>query len=204
MKRGKFIVIEGGDGAGKDTQVARLKKQFGTKQFVYTRDPGGTRLGRKLRSVLQYGHDVAKEAELFLLLASRAQVAYEVIEPALASGKNVISNRFDLSTHAYQIYGRKREAHAKLIRDMSVLARHEAIPDLVILLDVQPSVGLARSQKRAQKITRFEKEALAFHERVRKGYLGSLRHFKKTKVIDASRPQEEVWQDVREAVRAVL
>ncbi|MBU6323606.1 MAG: dTMP kinase [Patescibacteria group bacterium] len=204
MKRGKFIVFEGGDGAGKDTQIALMKKHFGTETFVYTRDPGGTEIGMKLRAMLQYGKDLCEEAELFLLLAARAEVAYKVIEPALAAGKNVVANRFDLSTYAYQIYGRRRERKAKLIKTMSELARRKAVPDLVILLDVPPEVGLARSRKRAQKVTRFEEEALAFHRRVQKGYRAGAKHFRHVITVDSNRPPEAVWADVEKALKTVV
>ncbi len=204
MTRGKFIVIEGGDGAGKDTQIAFIRRHFGTKRFVYTRDPGGTTLGAKLRAMLQYTRDLADETELFLLMAARAQVAHQAIEPALAKGKNVISNRFDLSTYAYQIYGRERKDQAGFVRKMSELARRAAVPDLVILLDVPPEVGLERSHRRAQRINRFEKEALAFHKRVRAGYLASVRRFKKVEIIDANRPPEAVWADVEKAILSVI
>lgn len=204
MKRGKFIVIEGGDGAGKDTQIALIKKRFGTKNFIYTRDPGGTPIGAKLRAMLQYGKDLCDEAELFLLLAARAEVAYQVIEPALAAGKNVVSNRFDLSTYAYQIYGRGRRRETKFICRMSDVARRAAVPDLVVLLDVPPEVGLARSERRAQKVTRFEEEKLAFHRRVREGYKAGVKRFKRVAIVDSNRPPPAIFADVEQALTAIL
>src|SRR3989344_4774862 len=187
MMRGKFIVIEGGDGAGKDTQIDLLKKTLGEKGFVYTRDPGGTELGMKLREILQYGEKVAKETELLLFLASRAQLVQEVILPAINKGKHVICNRFDPSTIAYQIYARERRGLENLVRAASVFARGEAHPDLVIYLDVTPEVGLARGDTRGEKKTRFEREELAFHERVKEGYKAAIHESPKVVVIDANK-----------------
>jgi len=205
MTKGKFIVIEGGDGAGKDTQIDLLKKDFPeTSGFVYRRDPGGTALGMKLREVTQYGERVAKQTELLLFLASRAQLVQELILPSLREGKNVICNRFDLSTYAYQIYGRQRLDIREDILTMSRFARGEAIPDLVILLDVPPMIGHERSIARGEKLTRFEQEELAFHERVRQGYLESAKEYPHVVIIDAARPIEEVYKEVQAAVADML
>jgi dTMP kinase len=204
MARGKFIVIDGGDGSGKDTQIELLKKHFPGDDFVFTRDPGGTDLGMKIREITQHGENVSRQTELFLLLASRAQLVHEVIEPALAAGKNVVSNRFDISTLAYQIYGRERHEEAELIEKVSEYARAGLTPDLVILLDMEPKASLDRLPNRNEKVNRFESEALDFHERVRKGYLASVRKYPRAEVIDAKRPVEEVWKDVLKAVTSVL
>lgn len=204
MNRGKFIVVEGGDGAGKDTQVDLLRKEFGTIGFVYTRDPGGTKLGSQLREIVQYEEGVAKETEMLLFLASRAQLVQEVVRPNIERGIHVICNRFDLSTIAYQIYGRERMSLQDFVRSASVFARGATVPDLVILLDVSPEVGLERIAGRSARLTRFEKEKIAFHERVRQGYLEGAKEFPNVKIIDASRSIEDVYKDVESAVKAVL
>jgi dTMP kinase len=202
--KGKFIVIEGGDGAGKDTQIDLLRKDLGEKDFVYTRDPGGTELGLKLREILQYGKNVAKETEMLLFLASRAQLVSEIIRPNIQKGMNVICNRFDLSTIAYQIFGRERYEMREFVKGASLFARGDMVPDLVILLDVIPETALARLSKRADAPTRFEQEKIHFHNRVREGYLAGVKHFPKVDIIDASRPIEEVYKDVKKAVDATL
>src|SRR3989344_6422130 len=110
MIKGTFIVIEGGDGAGKDTQIELLKKEFNGPEFVYTREPGGTALGKVLREMLlheSYGA-LPLLTEVFLFLADRAQHAAEVVVPALKKGKTVISNRSWISMVAYQLHGRDR------------------------------------------------------------------------------------------------
>ncbi len=204
MVRGKFFVIEGGDGVGKDTQIELLKKEFSGDAYVYTRDPGGTALGHQLREILQHGERIAKETELLLFLASRAQLVHEVILPALAAGKHVISNRFDLSMIAYQIYARERLEQIDRMKVMNAFASGEAVPDRIVLLDAPAEVGLARLSARGEKLTRFEQEALAFHERVRQGYLAGAKENQNVVIIDAQRSVEEVHRDVRAAVANVL
>lgn len=201
---GKFIVIEGGDGAGKDTQIEILRKELGEKQFIYTRDPGGTELGMGLRKLLQYEEGISEEAELLLFLASRAQLVKEIILPSLQEGKHVICNRFDLSTYAYQIYGRERMHTKEFMKAVSNFARCDVVPDLVALLDVPPETGLLRSALRGEKPTRFEQEKLDFHERVRKGYHESAEEYPHVVIIDANRPIETVYQEVRRAIFNVI
>jgi dTMP kinase len=204
MKRGKFVVLEGGDGAGKDTQVALLRKELGDEQITYTRDPGGTALGNQLREVVQHGKEVADETELLLFLASRAQLVQEVILPSLDKGKNVICNRFDYSTIAYQLYGRSRPQWREFLRVAGKFVRDELKPDLVVLLDVSPDVALGRLVQRGEQLSRFEQEKLEFHNRVRQGYLESVQEYPTVAVIDASRSIEAVYKDVSAAVKKTL
>ena len=103
MAPGTFIVFEGGDGAGKDTQIELLHTKFDPARFVFVRDPGSTEIGQKLREIVLHDKRIARTAELLIYLAARVQLAEEKIRPALERGINVISNRFDLSTIAYQI-----------------------------------------------------------------------------------------------------
>ncbi|MDO8576060.1 MAG: dTMP kinase [bacterium] len=202
--RGKFIVFEGGDGSGKSTFVERLRKE--SPGFVYTQDPGGTELGEQIRELLMSkktsGIDV--RAELLLFLASRAQMVSEIIRPALESGKNVIANRFALSSIAYQIYGRERPELLPLYRSVSDVILEGAMPDATILLDVSPEVGLARAHSRPEELSRFDLEALAFHKRVREGYAKHIAEFEKAFIIDAGKPIEEVWQSIQKALQSIL
>ena len=204
MARGKFIVFEGGDGSGKTTFVERLKKEF--PDFVYTQDPGGTSLGKQIRELLMSGRTggIDVRAELLLFLASRAQMVSEVIRPALESGKTVVSNRFALSSIAYQIYGRGRPELMALYQSVSDVILEGAKPDATVLLDVTPEVGIARVHSRPEEPSRFDLEALAFHERVRDGYKKHIAEFGTPFIIDADRPLEEVWQSIQKALQSIL
>ncbi len=202
--RGKFIVFEGGDGSGKTTLVERMKKEF--PDFVYTQDPGGTKLGEHVRAILmsEDTKNIDVRAELLLFLASRAQMVSEVVRPALESGKNVISNRFALSSIAYQIYGRERPELLPLYRSVSDILLEGMVPDATILLDVTPEIGIARVHSRPEEPTRFDLEAIAFHERVREGYKKHIAEFGTPFIIDADKPLEEVWQSTKKAVQSVI
>lgn len=202
--RGKFIVFEGGDGSGKTTIVERLKNEF--PDFVYTQDPGGTALGEHVRTLLmsEDTKNIDVRAELLLFLASRAQLVSEVIRPALESGKNVISNRFALSSIAYQIYGRERPELLPLYHSVSDIILEGVRPEATILLDVTPEVGIARVHSRPEEPTRFDLEAIAFHERVRDGYKKHIAEFGTPFIIDSDKPLEEVWQSTKKAVQSVV
>jgi len=204
MKRGKFIVIEGGDGSGKTTVFERLKKEF--PDFAYTQDPGGTSLGQQVRELLmsQRTKGIDTRAELLLFLASRAQNVAEVIAPALASGKSVIANRFALSSIAYQIYGRQKPELMDLYRAVSSIILEKAMPDATILLDVTPEVGISRVHSREEEPTRFDLEAIDFHTRVREGYKAHITEFGTPVIIDSDKPLDEVWTRVREAVQSLV
>lgn len=202
--RGKFVVVEGGEGAGKDANIELLKKDFGEENIVWVKDPGGTVIGDQMRAILQHGENVAKPTELFLFMAARAQLTHEVIKPALDSGKHVIANRYDLSTMAYQVYGRERQDLKDVLIQMSKLAKEGVQPDLVVLLDLDPSKGLERAAARKERTTRIEQEALDFHMRVREGYLAHLSDYERSACIDASRPLSEVYADVKKAVSELL
>lgn len=205
MTRGKFIVIEGGDGAGKDTQIELLKKEFARrKNIIFTRDPGGTRLGMELRQTLQHGDTISHEAEMLLFLASRAQLVSEVIVPNTEKGVHVISNRFDPSTIAYQIYGRRRTQLEQMVKAVSAYANINVVPDLVILLDVTPSVGLSRTRSRGEKLSRFEQEELDFHERVRQGYRAAVKDYPNVVTINADESPEAVYRQVLSAIEKEL
>jgi dTMP kinase len=201
--RGRFVVIEGGEGAGKDANIDLLKQDFADRtDIVWVKDPGSTLLGGQLRELLQHGENISKEAELFMFMAARAQLVQEVIVPALLSGKHVISNRFDLSTMAYQVYGRERMQLKDTLIAMSKIAMGDAVPDLLVLLDIDPREGLTRAAQRKEKTTRFEAEALAFHARVREGYHAHAGDYKNHVIIDAARPLPDVYADVKRAVEA--
>ncbi len=199
-KIGKFIVFEGGEGSGKDTNIDLLKKDFENREnIVFTREPGGTFLGEKIREVLMEGGEspMSIKAELLLFLATRAQLIEEVIAPALASGKTVVSNRFVLSTIAYQIYGRERQEYLQFLLSSSEFVIGKWKPDAYILLDIDPEIGLSRVISRNGEINRFDKEKLDFHKRVHDGYLKHVGDIGTPHIIDASLSLKEVHKEVQ-------
>lgn len=197
--RGRFIVFEGGEGGGKDTQIELLQKELPQERYLFVRDPGSTEIGTKLRDIVLHDKRVARTAELLMYLAARVQLAEEKIRPALEAGITVISNRFDLSTVAYQIYGRERLDLLSFVRSMSEFALGGVRPDVVILLDVPPEVGLRRARMVGAP-DRFESEELAFHERVRQGYHAHIREYPEHHIIDAARSIAVVHEEVRAAL----
>lgn len=202
--RGKFIVLEGGDGSGKTTMGERLKVEF--PDVVYTQDPGGTALGEQVRRILMADDSsgVDTSAELLLFLAGRAELVAKVIKPALESGKHVISNRFGLSSIAYQIYGRQRPELLKLYLNVSKEILQGFTPDACILLDVSPETAMRRIADRPEAPSRFDKEPLEYHARVREGLKKHVDEFGKPFIVDAERPLEEVWTEVLSVVSDIL
>jgi len=170
-KPGLFITFEGLDGCGKSTQarlLARALRQMGYAVLL-TREPGGTKLGNRLRRFLLHPESkVCPEAELLLYLADRAQHVQEVIAPALAKGKVVISERFADSTIAYQ--GAGRGIPHKQIRELNKFAVGEVTPNITILLDISPAAARKRMAKDAEPADRFERLAQSFHQRLAKEY----------------------------------
>lgn len=201
--RGKFIVIEGGDGAGKDTQIELLKKEFGEGAFLFVKDPGSTDIGQKIREIVLYEREVTRTTELLLYLAARVQLVEEKIQPALSEGIHVISNRFDLSTIAYQIYGRERRDMFDLVEGMSDFALGATQPDFVVYLDCPPEIGLKRTLESDEKLDKFEDEQIDFHKRVHKGYKKHVSKYNHV-VIDATQPAEQVFKEVLEAIQKAL
>jgi len=175
MKKGKFIVIEGGEGAGKGAMISFLKEKLSERDdVIFTREPGGTPVAEKIRAVLmdKENKETSVLTELFLFCAARAQHIDELIRPSLETGKIVISDRFDVSTQAYQIYGRDRVKLRKIFILLNDIAKRGLSPDTVIYLDVEPEVGLERKHKSDEgHCTRFDVENMEFHRRVHFGYL---------------------------------
>ncbi|MDE1925282.1 MAG: dTMP kinase [Patescibacteria group bacterium] len=204
MARGKFIVIEGGDGAGKDTQIELLKKDF--PSFVYTREPGGTALGKVLREMVlheSYGA-LPLLTEAFLFLADRAQHASELVAPALREGKTVISNRSWISMVAYQIYGRNQPELRPIVNASVAEIYREAPIDAAIILDIPPDVGVARQRAAGKTFDVMESMSLEARGRIRQGFLDSAKNLPQAVVIDANRPVEEVYRDVKAIVENIL
>ena len=207
--RSKYIVIEGLEGAGKTTArnvVVETLEQLGIRDMVFTREPGGTQLAEKLRSLVldikSVGDEVITDkAEVLMFYAARVQLVETVIKPALANGTWVIGDRHDLSTQAYQ--GGGRGLPMDEIDSVRNVALGKFRPDLTLLLDIDPKLGMQRARSRGA-LDRFELEQLSFFERVRNTYLEAAKHLPYIKVIDASKTVEEVRADAISALEALL
>ena len=171
---GRLIVLEGSEGVGKTTQLARLSDALRVAGHVVTtvREPGGTSLGDEVRRLLlQPGADVSPEAEALLFMASRAQLVARVVRPAIASGTVVLLDRFFLSTYAYQVAA--RGLPAERVRAANLLATGGLTPDLTIVLTLPPGEGLRRAAVRGSA-DRLESEARSFHQKVERAFAESL------------------------------
>jgi len=196
MKKGFFISFEGPEGAGKTTLAKRLAGWFAEQgvEAVLTREPGGTELGSAVRELLLTRPMKAK-AEFLLYLADRAEHVETVIRPALLSGKVVIADRYADSSYAYQGFG--RGLSLSWMKAATEGATGGLVPDLTILLDLDPEEGL----RRGGRSDRLEKESLDFHRRVREGFLALAEaEPERFRVIDAGRDLERVWRSVLRAV----
>ena len=191
---GRFITIEGGEGAGKSTAQTFLADKLAARgiSVLQTREPGGTPLAEAIRrNLLSLDEEAPVEmAELLLVFAARAQHLAKVIEPALQQGQWVLCDRFTDATYAYQ--GAGRGLSAALIGKLEALVQGDRRPDTVILLDMPPQIGLARAKARGA-LDRFEQEGQVFFERVRQGYLERAAAFPdRYVVIDAAEELSEV------------
>ena len=203
--RAKFITLEGGEGAGKSTSRDFIVSLFEAQNipFIQTREPGGTPIGETLRNVLlsKEGTAPSVTAELLMVFAARAQHLHEVIEPALRDGKWVLCDRFTDATYAYQGYGRGFELGQ--IEALEALVQRGRHPDLTILFDIDPRLGMTRARQRAE-LDRFEEEHVEFFDRVREGYLTRAKSEERFRVIDASQSIDLVQQALRELLLPML
>lgn len=198
-----FIVFEGGDGSGKSTQVRSLLRRLRRRGFdvLRTREPGGTRLGQALRTLLKSGEPMTPISELMLFEAARAQLVQQVIKPFLADGGVVIADRFTSSTMAYQGYGRGLDR--ELIERLNREATGGLEPDLTVLLDLPVETALAR--KSNGSADNFDSAPVDFHRKIRRGYRAlAAADPEGWLILDGQHPPEELGREIWTKVQTLL
>lgn len=205
---GKFITIEGADGAGKTTQIHLLDgylKELGY-ETILTREPGGTQIGEKIRELLlDPSHkELVPIAEVLLYAAARAQHLQEKILPALKQGKIIICDRFTDSSIAYQGYG--RGYGREVVEQINNAATERIQPDITFFLDLNPEVGISRKKEESgHDLDRMEQEKIEFHKRVYQGYVElSCLYPKRIKRIQANLTKEAVHQEIKKEIISIL
>ncbi len=199
--RGVLITFEGVEGSGKTTQIRRLERWLKREGYrpETTSEPDGTPLGAAVRRLFE--REPRPLAEMFLFMAARNQHVVERIRPWLRAGRVVLCDRYTDATIAYQGYG--RGVDPELIREMNVQATGGVLPDLTLLFDLDPAIGVRRISGR--RLDRFEREKLAFHRRVRRGYLDVQRADpKRVRLVDATASPAAVERQVRAIVQEFL
>ena len=188
MTQGRLIVLEGSEGTGKSTQAQRLAAWLAEhgEEVVLAREPGGTEVGEHIREILLQKQDLSVPAstELLLILAARSAFVRELVRPALDRGAWVISDRFDLSSLAYQGYG--RGIPLDVIKSLNAYATDGVVPDLYLVLDVDPAVGHKRQVAQGKSGDRIESEGLEFLSRVRDGYRALASSTERAAIVDAA------------------
>lgn len=207
MGKGCMIVCDGNNGAGKTTVIREIEKKLleAGRKVLVTREPGGTPIGEKIRAVVLSPDtpELCPTTELMLFAAARAQHLKEKIHPAIEAGTIVICDRFTPATIAFQHYG--RGIPIDLVRSINDLALDGFSPDLNIILDVDPVIGVARVTSRGEGLDRIEKEKLDFLIRARNGFLAQAKENPENFVIvDSSQPLEIVIEQVGQAVQALF
>ncbi|WP_041523578.1 dTMP kinase [Gilvimarinus agarilyticus] len=206
MAAGKFITIEGTEGVGKSTNLAFVHDWLTARgiDVLVTREPGGTPLAEQLRELLLATREepVAHNAELLMVFAARAQHLEQVVKPALAQGRWVLCDRFTDATYAYQ--GGGRGLDKTVISELEQLVQGALRPDLTLVLDIEPELGLQRAAARAE-LDRFEREDIAFFNRVRQAYReraeANPAHYAQ---VDAGQPLSDVQSDIEACLKRLL
>lgn len=202
---GFFITLEGIEGSGKTTQQKNISNYLKVQgeRVLLTREPGATRLGEKIRNILldPDWEEMTARAEILLYAADRAQHIEEVVQPALAEDKVVVSDRYYDSNIAYQGYGRGLDV--EMVKQINNWAVNYLTPDLTILFDLPVEVGLSRVYARSsdKKGDRLEREELSFHERVRSGYLQLAENSDRFVVVDADRTSAQIKVELNEILK---
>jgi dTMP kinase len=205
-KAGCFITVEGTEGVGKTTNIAWIMQCLQAHGIVplQTREPGGTDLAEQIRALLLSSHaeKMADLTELLLVFAARAQHLSQMISPALNAGKWVLCDRFTDATYAYQ--GGGRSLCKQTIATLENLVQGDLRPDLVVILDIEPELGLQRARQRG-KPDRFEQESIAFFNRVRATYLERARQNpERYVIIDASKTLDQVQQQIKHGLETFI
>ena len=203
---GRLITLEGIEGAGKTTQLGRMRDflEASGKPVVLTREPGGTRLGEEIRALLlgQRTEGMGMDTELLLMFAARAEHIHQVINPALARGQWVLCDRFTDASYAYQ--GGGRGIPEQRIAALENWVQKDLRPHLTLLLDLPVEQGLARAGRRGTA-DRFERETIAFFERIRQAYLElAQQNPQRYRVINAERSVAAVWKDIAYILQGIL
>jgi dTMP kinase len=206
VKRGKFIVLEGGEGAGKSSQLRDIKELYGDK-IITTREPGGTPYAEEIRHVILKSENASQadaKTHFALFWAARADHMKNKIIPALESGINVISDRFDSSTFAYQIYGQEAKELEEFFWQMRDFYLGDNKPDVYIYLDVSTEEGLKRKSFQSEdENNHFDQRKVEFHNRMRNGFMEFLNKVPST-IIDANPPKAEVKAVLIEAIDKIF
>lgn len=206
IERGRFIVVEGIEGAGKSTALQTIKHylQSVVPEFLLTREPGGTRVGESVRTLLTErveGETLDPRCELLMFYAARVQLLEQVIRPSLSKGTWVLADRFELSTFAYQGGGRKLDK--QMIHHLSTFCLQGFKPDLILFLDINPEQGLGRVKKRGEA-DRIEQESLAFFTDVYNSYHEMIRSMDNVVCIDAGQAMETVQESILTALKTFV
>jgi dTMP kinase len=207
MKRGLFITFEGGEGAGKSIQVEILVSHLHESGIpvVVTREPGGTRIGEQIRAITHNRDNVDLDpvAEAYLMAAARAQHVRQIIDPSLSNGKVVICDRFLDSSLAYQGFG--RQLGLEKVENLNSLAVNHCRPDLTLLLEVSPEIGMKRRGKGDKAIDRLDLQQKDFYERIESGYRElTRREPNRFVIIDATKSIEVVGTKIWKVVKTAL
>jgi len=198
---GCFIVFEGGDGAGKSTQVALLREALerAGREVTVTRQPGGTPLGQQIRDLVLHGDHVAPRAEALLFAADKAHHVETLVRPALQRGAVVISDRYTDSSVAYQ--GAGRELGAQEVHDLNMWAVEDLVPDLTVVVDISAEEGRRR---RGAVHDRLESEEDAFHEAIRQHFLSMARgNPERYLIVDGTQPPQQAHAEVMTRLEAM-
>lgn len=202
IKKGKFIVIDGGDGSGKSTIINHLKKILPVENNIFTREPGGSDFAQKIRELMlseEAGFANGK-THFGLIWAARADHIDKTVRPAIESGKNIISDRFDSSTYAYQIFAQESLELKDLFFDIRDKFLAEIKPDLYIYLDVDVEVGIDRTNKRdSKKQNHFDRNKKDFRQKVRNGFLEYMKLVPSV-IVDANRTLDEVKKECEKII----
>jgi|SRR5581483_1358702 len=209
--RGRFITFEGPEGSGKSTQLRMLSERLRAAgiDVLETQEPGGTPIGVQIRHILldARNQELCPTAELLLMFASRAQNVDQAILPALSAGRPVLSDRFTDSTLVYQGVG--RGLGSDVVYELDRIACRGLVPDLTLVIDIDPETGLARAHRRSARgddsETRIEDQDIGFHRRVREAYRQlAAEEPRRVRLLDGSQTREAVAEQVWEAVAPLL